>query len=84
MSNIPADLARHASLQGLKYLQLNLILRIILKFIEEEINLHSEHVGLLDGVHASLARLEAIIFSINGVALSMVSEKKAPPAVAST
>ena len=28
---------------------------------EEEINLHSEHVGLLDGVHTSLARLEAII-----------------------
>jgi uncharacterized membrane protein len=64
-------------------LLLSLILGIILKFLEEEINLHSEHVGLLDGVHASLMRLKAIIFSINGVALSMVSEKKAPPAVAS-
>ena len=30
-------------------------LGIILEFLEEEINLHSEHVGLLDGVHASLA-----------------------------
>ena len=33
----------------------------ILKFLEEEINLHSEHVGLLDGVHTSLERLETII-----------------------
>ena len=61
MSNIPADLTHHASLQGLKCLQLSLILGIILKFLEEEINLHSENVGLLDGVHTSLARLEAII-----------------------
>ena len=38
-----------------------IILGIILKFFEEEINLHSEHVGFLDGVHASLAWLEAII-----------------------
>ena len=51
MSNIPADLARHASFQGLKCLYLSLILGTILKFREEEINLHSEHVGLLDGVH---------------------------------
>ena len=36
-------------------------LGIILKFLEEEINLHSEHASLLDGVHTSLARLEAII-----------------------
>ena len=85
--------ARHASFQGLKCLHLSLILGIILKFLEEEINLHSEHVGLLDGVHAWLMQLEVIIaptvwldtiFSINDVALSMVSEKKAPPAVAST
>ena len=61
MSNIPVDLARHASLQGLKCLQLSLILGIILKFLEEEINLHSKHVGLIDGMHTSLARLEAII-----------------------
>ena len=61
MSNIPTDLARHASFQDLKCMHLSLILGIILKFLEEEINLHSEHVGLLDGVHASLARLEAII-----------------------
>ena len=26
-------------------------------YLEEEINLHSEHVGLLNGVHTSLARL---------------------------
>ena len=64
MSNIVADLARHASFQGLKYLQLSLILGIILEFLEEEINLHSEHVGLLDGVHTSMARLEAIIAPI--------------------
>ena len=31
------------------------------EFLEEEINLHSAHVGLLDRVHASLAWLEAII-----------------------
>ena len=61
MSNIPSDLARHASFQGLKCLHLGLILGIILKFLEEEINLHSEHIGLLDGVHTSLAQLEAII-----------------------
>src|SRR6185437_13339753 len=61
MSNIPADLARHASFQDLKCLHLSLILGIILKFLEEEINLHSEHIGLLDGVHTSLAQLEAII-----------------------
>ena len=61
MSNIPADLARHASFQGLKCLHLSLILGIILKILEEEINLHSEHVGLLNGVHTSLARLEAIV-----------------------
>ena len=36
-------------------------LGITLKFLEEEIDLYSEHVGLLDGVHTSLARLEAII-----------------------
>ena len=60
MSNIPADLARHASLQGLKCYELSLILGIVLKFLEEEINLRSEHVGLLDGVHASLAWLEVI------------------------
>ena len=56
----PAELARHASFQGLKCLHLSLILGLILKFLEE-INLLSEHVGLLDGVHASLAWLEAII-----------------------
>ena len=61
MSNIPAGLTRHANLQGSKCLHLSLILGIILKFLEEEVNLHSEHVGLLDGVHTSLARLEAII-----------------------
>ena len=61
MSNIPANLACHASFQGLKCLHLSLILGIILEFLEEEINLHSEHIGLLDGVHASLVRLEAII-----------------------
>ena len=61
MSNIPADLAHHASFQGLKCLYLSLILGIILKFLEEEINLHSEHVGFLDRVHASTAQLEAII-----------------------
>ena len=91
-ANITTDLARHASFQGLKCLHLSLILGIILKFLEGEINLHSEHVGLLDGVHTSLAWLEAIIaptlvgqkLSINDVALSMVSEKKAPPAAAST
>ena len=61
MSNIPVDLARHASFQGLKCLHLSRILGIILKFFEEEINLYSEHVGLLDGVHTSLVQLEAII-----------------------
>ena len=61
MSNIPADLARHVTFQGLKCLRLSLILGLILKFLEEEINLHSEHVGLLDGVHTLLAWLEAII-----------------------
>ena len=61
MSNIPADLTHHASFQGLKCLHLSLILGIILKFLEEEINLHSEHIGLPDEVHASLAWLEAII-----------------------
>ena len=61
MSNIPSDLARHASFQGLKCLHLSLILGVILKFLEEEINLHSEHIGLLEGVHASLAWLETII-----------------------
>ena len=33
----------------------------LLQFLEEVINLHSEHVGFLDGVHTSLERLEAII-----------------------
>ena len=36
----------------------------MLKFkirVLQQTNLHSEHVGLLDGVHPSLARLEAII-----------------------
>ena len=47
--------------KALKCLHLSLILGIILEFLEEEINLHSEHVGLLDRVHASLARLEEII-----------------------
>ena len=61
MSNIPADLARHASFQGLKCLHLSLILGMTLELLEEEINFYSEHVGLLDGVHASLAWLEAII-----------------------
>ena len=61
MSNIPANLARDVSFQGLKWLHLSLVLGIILEFLEEEINLHSEHVGLLDGVHASLSWLEAII-----------------------
>ena len=61
MSEIRTDFPRHASFQDLKCLQLSLILGIILKFLEEEINLHSEHVSLLDGVHTSLARLEAII-----------------------
>ena len=36
-------------------------LGITLKFLEEEIDLYSEHVGLLDGVHTSLAWFEAII-----------------------
>ena len=57
MYNIPTDLACHVSFQGLKCLHLSLILGIILEFLEEEINLHSEHVGLLDGVHALLAWL---------------------------
>ena len=61
MSDIRTDFARHVSFQGLKCLHLSLILGIILKFLEEEINLHSEHVSLLDGVHASLAWLEKII-----------------------
>ena len=61
MSNIPADLACHASFQVLKCLHLSLILGLILEFLEEEINRPSEHVSLLDGVHASLAWLEAII-----------------------
>ena len=61
MSNIPADLARHASFQGLKCLHLSLVLGIILELLEEEINFHSEHVGLLDGVHASLMWLDTII-----------------------
>ena len=61
MSIIPADLAGHANFQSLKCLHLSLILGIIHKFLEEEINLHSEHVSLLDGVHTSLVRLEAII-----------------------
>ena len=61
MSNIPTDLACHASFQGLKCLQLRLILGTILEFLEEEINLHSEHVSLVDGVHTSLVRLEVII-----------------------
>ena len=51
--SISADLARHASFQGLKCLHV--------KLLEEEINFHSEHVGLLDGVHASLSWLETII-----------------------
>ena len=61
MSNIPADLARHASFQGLKCLHLSLILGIILKLLEEEIDFHNEHVSLLDGVHASLMWLKMII-----------------------
>jgi len=47
MSNIPVDLARHASFQGLKCLHLSLVLGIILELLEEEINFHSEHVSLL-------------------------------------
>ena len=50
-----------ATFLGLKCLHLSLILGIILKILEEEINLHSEHVSFLDGVHISLERLEAII-----------------------
>jgi len=92
MSNIPANLARHVSFQGLKRLHLSLVLGIIVKFLEEEINLHSEHVSLLEGVHASLTwwRRSSLqpwldtIFSINVVARSMVSEKKTPPTSAST
>ena len=61
MSNIPTDLARHASFQGFKCLHLSLVLRIILELLEEEIYFHSEHVSLLDGVHASLTWLETII-----------------------
>ena len=61
MSSISTDLTCHASIQGLKYLNLSIILGIILNFLEDEINHHSEHVGLLDGVHTSLAWLEAII-----------------------
>ena len=54
MSNIPADLARRASLQGLKCLHFSLNLGIVLEFLEEEINIHSWYVSLLYGVHASL------------------------------
>jgi len=61
MSSVPADLAQHASFHGLKCLYLNLVLGIILEFLEEEINLHSEHVGLLEGVHTSMVWLEAMI-----------------------
>ena len=61
MFNIPTDLTCHASFQDLKCMHLGLTLRIILKFLEEEIDFHSEHVGLFDGVHASLAWLETII-----------------------
>ena len=53
MSSVPADLTRHASILGLECLYLSLVLGITLKFLEEEINLHSEHVCFLDGVHAS-------------------------------
>ena len=55
MSSVPANLARHATIQGLKYLNLSIILGIILNFLEEEINLRSEHVHLLGGVHSPLA-----------------------------
>jgi hypothetical protein len=61
MFNIPADLAHHTSFQGLKCLHLSLVLGIILELLEEEINFHSENVGLLDGVLASLPWLETII-----------------------
>ena len=42
-------------------LHLSLGLGIILKFLEEEINFHREHVSLLDGVHSSMMWFEAII-----------------------
>ena len=61
MSSISTNLARHASFQGLKCLHLSLIFGIILKFLEEEINLHSEHVSFLDSMHAPLTWLESII-----------------------
>ena len=64
MSNVPTDLARHASFQGLECLHLSLVLGIILKLLEEEIDFYSEHVSLLDGVHASLTWLETIIAPI--------------------
>ena len=64
MSDVPTDLARHARIQGLDCLHLSLVLRIILKFLEEEINLRSEHVRLLDGAHAPLAWLESFISPI--------------------
>ena len=44
MSDVPADLAHHASIQGLECLHLSLVLRIILELLEEEINFHSEHI----------------------------------------
>ena len=61
MSNVPTDLTRHASFQGLECLHLSLVLGIILKLLEEEINFHSEHVSFLDGVYALLTWLETII-----------------------
>ena len=61
MSSVPADHACHASIQGLKSLHLSLVLGIILNFLEEEINLRSEHVHLLDGVHTPMMWLELFI-----------------------
>jgi len=61
MSSVPADHARHASIQGLKCLCLSLVLGIIVNFLEEEINFRNERVRFLDGVHAPLVWLESFI-----------------------
>jgi hypothetical protein len=62
-----------------------------LYFLEKEVKLSSQHVRLFDGVHAPLAWFETFIIPTlvghhlldQSLALSMVSEKKAPPAAAS-
>ena len=61
VSSTSTDLARHASIQDLKCMCLSLVLVIILNFLKEEINLHSEHIRLLEGVHALLTWLELVI-----------------------